>query len=364
MEANKFIKFKKSPNKNDIIKDNEDEYEDLYLDFFRLNLNFNIKIDNDLTTKLIINDNYDEYITSIGEGNINIEINNFGIFNIYGNYKIEEGVYMFTLGDLIRRNFSILEGGNIKWNGNIFDGELDIAASHRIKANVSNFISDYEKRKMDIDLIVKLSDRISKPNIELDISIPNSNIDMSSNLKERLNDKDQKMNNFITLMLFNRFASGDKNFFTSTIENISSKELLMDRLLDFIPDLGLINLDLRYSENKNIDGISSNDELEFVVSGNIINENIKINSVVGVPIGSDQSEIVGDIEIEVNLNEKGNFKLNIFNKGNQAANFYEPAGLTQGIGLSYVMAFDSIGEFYRRILGIKPEEQEETEESD
>ena len=60
--------------------------------------------------------------------------------------------------------------------------------------------------------------------------------------------------------------------------------------------------------------------------------------------------ILGDFEIEVLLNEEGNFSMKFFNRENDIRNFGEQIGYTQGMGISYNVEFDNFRELLAKIF--------------
>ena len=78
-----------------------------------------------------------------------------------------------------------------------------------------------------------------------------------------------------------------------------------------------------------------------------------MNGKVGVPVGSKtQSSVVGEVKVEVLLNEKGNFRGVIFNRQNEIQYSAEEEGYTQGVGLTYQVGFNNLSELLQKI-GLK-----------
>ena len=79
-----------------------------------------------------------------------------------------------------------------------------------------------------------------------------------------------------------------------------------------------------------------------------INDKISINGKVGVPVGGvTESVLVGDVEVQLQLNEDGSLRARVFNRENDINyNIGEGIGYTQGLGLSYSLDFDTFGEMF------------------
>jgi len=72
-----------------------------------------------------------------------------------------------------------------------------------------------------------------------------------------------------------------------------------------------------------------------------------------VPVGAQtQSSVVGEVKVEVLLNDTGNFRSVIFNRQNEIQYSSQEEGYTQGIGLSYQVNFNSLSDLLKKI-GLK-----------
>jgi len=81
-----------------------------------------------------------------------------------------------------------------------------------------------------------------------------------------------------------------------------------------------------------------------------INKRVYINGKVAVPVGRyTKSSIVGDVELEVYLDENGNLVFRVFNKQTELEYIGQQEGYTQGIGLSYQVDFDTFKEILDKL---------------
>ena len=71
-----------------------------------------------------------DYISGKGTGNIRTEFYNKGDVKMFGNYRINQGVYKFSLQEVIRKDFIIKDGSTITFNGAPLDANMDIQASY------------------------------------------------------------------------------------------------------------------------------------------------------------------------------------------------------------------------------------------
>ena len=94
-----------------------------------------------------------------------------------------------------------------------------------------------------------------------------------------------------------------------------------------------------------------------------ISKRILLNGRVGVPVGGvTESVVVGNVEIDLLLNEDGTLRAKLFNRENNIQYIGEQLGYTQGVGLSYSVDFDTFKELIRKMLNKEVEKKEQVPE--
>jgi hypothetical protein len=105
-------------------------------------------------------------------------------------------------------------------------------------------------------------------------------------------------------------------------------------------------------EKNRVDTRSVDDQLAIDVDYEV-NDRILINGKFGMPIGSkEQSNVIGEVNVEFLLNEEGTLRSSVFNRQNEIQYTEEEEGYTQGVGLSYQIDFNTGGELLEK-LGLK-----------
>ena len=62
---------------------------------------------------------------------------------MFGNYRINQGVYKFSLQEVIRKDFLIKDGSTITFNGAPLDANMDIQASYTVNsASLNDLMPD------------------------------------------------------------------------------------------------------------------------------------------------------------------------------------------------------------------------------
>lgn len=130
ISMNSFITF---INKDSTAIKVEDEYK---VDLSGIQLSFELDVTPDAEVQLIFDPKIGDVMKGKGTGHLTMEINTLGNFNIYGDYMIEEGEYLFTLKNVINKKFKIERGGTVKWTGDPYSADLNINAIYQLRTTL------------------------------------------------------------------------------------------------------------------------------------------------------------------------------------------------------------------------------------
>ena len=324
-----------------------------------LSLNFNIEVTKDAVVEMVLDKATGSYLKGSGTGNMQLELDTKDKFDMYGDFIVDNGIYNFKYGGIINKPFIVKKGGSISWSGDPFSADINIEAVYRVSANPKSLLENITtNRKIPIDLITRFSGELFNSQRAFDIEIPNSSSTVASELAFRLNNNDT---NSKTIHFMALLATG--SFYNESDLSVNSSGLvygttsdLLSNAFDNIINRGNTKFKLKpvytFGEKNRIDNLNIDDQLGFALDYQI-NERIIINGKVGVPIGSkDQTSVIGEVNVDILLNEEGTLKSSFFNRQNEIQYTEEEEGYTQGIGLNYQIDFDNSRELLEK-LGLK-----------
>ena len=325
-----------------------------------LTLNIDLEVTKDAVAQVVIDEEYGSQLSGRGAGNLQIEINTRGKFNIFGDYVVDSGVYDFKYGGFVNKPFVIQKGGTVSWNGNPADANLEVTAIYKAKANPGVLLENFNSnRNIEVDLVARITGSLFNSKQELDIQLTNVDPTIASELEFILNDNNvnEKTTQFISLLAFGNFVNPDRLNFdaNATITNTASSAIAsaFSSLLNSPDSKFQLGLDYQQGQSNNdLDRLNTDNQVDLSVSTQV-SERIIINGKVGVPVGTQtQSSVIGEVKIEVLLNKTGNFRGIIFNRQNEIQYTAEDQGYTQGIGLSYQVNFNALSSLLEK-LGVK-----------
>ncbi len=342
-----------------------------------ITLTLDLELTPEAEIQLVFDPKVGDIMRSQGNGNINIEINTLGNFNIRGDYTIQSGDYLFTLQNLINKKFILEPGGIISWNGNPVDASIDIKAIYRLRASLYNLIADPSltqdyKKRIPIECQLFLNGKLLHPDIKYDIYLPNAPEEARTKVRDIINSEEELSKQFLMLLVTNNFMpdpnkpnSNNSTSATGTIigrdiATTTSYEMLSNQFSNWISQVSK-DFDIGFSYRPGDKNMTS-EEVEVALSTQILNDRVTINGNLDVvgnqanQVNNNTNNLVGDVNVDVKLNESGKLMLKAFNRANDQL-IIEQAPYTQGIGLLYREEFSTFGElmrkYYQKIFGKK-----------
>lgn len=322
-----------------------------------LEMEFDLDVTPDAEAEIVVDKRSGSTLRGTGAGNLLIEINTNGKFNMWGDFITYTGTYNFKYGGVIDKKFRVLPGGTINWEGDPYNAAINMRAVYSLYANPAILLDNSEfARKVATEVEIKLDGNLEQIEPDFEIKFPGMNSVTNSELQYKLEEKDKRQLQALSLLsqgAFVREVSISQQALTGNLFETASglvNEILNDDDGKF--DVG-ISLE-KGGRNPNAD-IQVEDRLGVTITTQI-NERILVNGKIGVPVGGVTETIVaGNVEVKILLNEDGTLSAKIFNKENEIQQFLaDRLGYTQGVGLSYQVEFDTLRELFRKIFKKSP----------
>ncbi len=322
-----------------------------------ISLNFDLEVTPDAEIQIIFDSQIGDIMRSRGFGDLKFEIDNQGAFNMYGDYTIQEGDYLFTLQNLINKRFRMEQGGTIRWTGDI-DADIDVRAIYRLRTSLFDLAanqtdtSDFYRRRVPVETVLHLQDKLFNPSVSFDIQLPGGD-ESTREMIERIITTEQEMNRQVfSLLILNRFVPPEDGFNTALGYGMgsTSSELLSNQLSNWLSQISSdFDIGVNYRPGDEI----SSQEIEVALSTQLFDDRGVIDGNVGVagdhPANTQRaSNIIGDVNVEVKITPEGRFRIKAFNRSNTFDVLNSNAPYTQGVGVFYRREFDHISEIFRR----------------
>ena len=320
-----------------------------------LDLNINLEINNTADVEITIDQETGSYISGKGSGNLFMEIDSDGKFNMFGDFKANEGIYNFRNLALIDKKFNLKEGGTIIWDGEPMGAQMNIQATYNVPggANPALLLDNPNfNKKIPTDVDITLTGDLTKPDSpNFEIFFPNTSSTVTSEINYKLNDSEVRQLQAISLLTQGIFI----NEVSVSIEGVTNN--IYEKVSEVFSDIlggsqGPLEVGLNYlqGDKSEILDIKTEDRFGLTLSTKI-SDKILFNGKIGVPIGGiEETLIIGDVQIDFILNEDGTLRAKVFNKENEFRYIGDELGYTQGVGLSYQVDFQTFRDLLTKII--------------
>jgi len=359
-----------------------------------VDVDMNLTITEDAQVNIIFDERLNDVIKGVGIGDLRITISRDGKFNIYGEYEVLRGEYLFTAWGIVAKPFRVRRGGIITWTGDPVNANLNIAAEYDdLRAPVNVFLAEYlitgnadleqeAKKRTRIDLKLNIGGTLYKPIVNFDISFPDLQGELRTfadskmrTLRENEADLNEQVAGLIMFRSFlpssslgNVFTTG--NSFVETTYNTLSEFLsnqlsyfLSGFLQEALTDNGFISgidFEIGFSKNANLlegapqtdnyfpDEIEvhfkprfQNDKWGFDYGTSFVNSNGQSARIIN-------NYIIHDFVLEYYLTADRRLKLRAYGKWDKdEVNFQNEQ--RYGMGINYRKEFGSILDFKKTL---------------
>lgn len=318
-----------------------------------IRLNILVDATPDATMKIIMDPVAGDYISGKGTGNIRTEFYNKGDVKMFGSYQINQGVYKFSLQEVIRKDFVIKNGSTITFNGAPLDANLDIQASYTVNsASLNDLIPEesssiIQQPNVKVNCIMNLSGILVRPTIKLGIELPNERDEVQTLVRNYISTEEQMNMQILYLLGIGKFYTEDarnnqnSNVMSSVLSSTLSGQL--NNALSQVFETNNWNIGTNLSTG---DKGWTDMEVEGILSGQLLNNRLLINGNFGYrdnPMAN--TNFVGDFEAEWLINRSGDIRLKVYNETNDR--YYTKTNLTtQGVGIMYKKDFNKWSDLF------------------
>ncbi len=369
IQETSFIKFvDRTDTVSTVAIEEKDEVKKVQID--GLNLDLDINVTPDAYTEIIIDAQTGDIIRGRGNGQLRLQIDTQGDFQMTGDLEITEGAYNFSLYNIITKEFNIEQPSRISWFGDPYAGVMDINASYSQSTSLAPLLSDIgignvseggnatTGRRFPTKVLLKLQGELLSPQINFDIDFSEINTQdfqfqtAINAFKNKVANDEQELNRqVLSLIVLNRFSEqGNLNIGGQTAtQNVS--QLLSNQLSQLIAQL---------DENLEVDfdltdlSPEALNTFQLRLSYTFLNGRLRITREGGISNLVDVNSIAGDWTAEYLLTQDGRYKVKVYSRTNfdllrQAGQPIRNNNSTTGASITQTTSFNNLREFFSGI---------------
>jgi len=334
-----------------------------------INLDFNLDVTPDALLEIIFDAKTGDIIRGRGNGDINLNIDTQGDFNMFGDFTIEEGGYNFTLYNIINKEFTINRGSTINWVGDPYGGILDINATYAQQVNLAPIFAATDTSLVNapelsgrypVQVLLNLEGDLMSPNIGFDIEIEDYpetvtgssgiSVPTEANItawQTQLASDEQELNRQVfSLIILTRFSPPQSfglaggSSVTGSVSELLSNQLSywvtqVDDNLEIDVDLSSLDEDAFNTFKLRLSYTFLDGRLRVTRDGNFTDANNN----------TDLATIAGDWTVEYLLTQDGKFRAKMYSRTNNTTlgqNLGIGTNTTTGFSLLFTQSFDQV----------------------
>lgn len=352
----------------------DEDHEERELDLSGVQLRLNVDATPDAEIQLIFDEKAGDIIRGRGSGKITLEISPTGEFLMFGRYEIQEGSYLFTLQNLINKQFKVRQGGVIGWYGDPYQADIDITATYSLRTPLYPIMIENQDRyrgREDVNVVLNLNGKLLNPEISFEIELPAATETERSQLSSIASTTQQLNQQVFSLLILNRFLPVTQTADNQALAGVSglgaatTSDFVSSQISNWLSELSNeFDIGVNYRPGDQI----SNQEIAVALSTQLFNERLTVRGNFGVTSATEtqynpsQTSILGDFLVEYSLTKDGKIRLKVFNETNPYEVFSTSSSIyTQGVGLVYQEDFDTLDEFFNEIKSLFTNDKAERE---
>lgn len=337
------------------------------VDLRGLTMNFDLDITPDAYCELIFDIKSGDIIRGRGNGQINLQIDTHGEFNMFGDYILDQGGYNFTLYNIINKEFNLLPESKISWFGDPYQGILDMNATYSQITSLSPLVdTTFQsipaiRRGYPVDVELMLDGPLLTPTIGFDIDIkdypatitglngePVYLEDVVTELERRISTDEHELNRQVFSLIVLRKFSPPQSFNTAGSIGNSVSEFISNQLSYWVSQVDE-NLEVDVDLGKLDDEAFNTFQLRL--SYTFLDGRLRVTREGGFSNqdqDQDVSAIVGDWTVEYMLTPDGKLRAKMYNRTNynalNSSSLNSTATITTGFSLLHTQNFNTIKE--------------------
>lgn len=336
LEEGSFIIFDETFFLPDSLKNQEIADQVKKVKRYGMTLEMHFDVTKDAEVKIVFDPILEDQIISKGEGNIEINMDDFGDMTMFGEYVIRDGKYEMRIKQVVSEDFILKNGSIVQWTGSPYDAQINIQALFERNISLADIIppeTAQNRKKEQVFGVLSMTNTLMSPELSFDINAPKTDDIGKKAINEVKANPDELNKQFFALLVLKRFLPKYGGAAGGGSAVLGVAEAQINSVLSGVSE----NYDLKagLSENQTTLGFETalNDRTTITTSFGVLADD-----------NGDGGNIVGDVDIEYRLNDDGSFTMNFFNETNSSS-ITTQGNYTQGISLHYQETFNTTKQF-------------------
>ena len=311
-------------------------------------LKLNIDINPQLLFQLVLGERNGDVLQGRGNGALQLAFDTRSSYvSLLGSYDIDQGSMSYTVGNVIRKEFTVGQGSTISFSGDATNPQLNVTAKYRVTANLRDLFGDEAEQltvaRTNIPVLtcLHMSGTLRSPILSFSLELPLSDQTIQQQVRQVINTDEMLMRQVIYLLVFGRFFTPDymSNSQYATLNSTYSllSSTVTSQINAWLSKLtNMLTLGVAIRTDQGNTGTSQEYEAQFQlqpVDRLVINGNFgyRYNDISNQPF-------FGDLDVEVLLTEDGQWRIKGYTHTVDKYSLRQ-ASTVQGVGFMWKKEF-------------------------
>ena len=325
---------------NDTLSNARDEQNAMSLG--GLDMNMTVHIDDAVRLRANLTTDGSKYVELQGGGDLNMLYTPQGDMSLTGRYTLTGGTMKYSLPIIPLKEFAFTQGSYVDWRGDIMNPRLNLTASERVRAAVSD--GDESSRRTDFDVSVSIKNTLEAPDLSFDLTAPND-----GNIQNELQSMstDERSKAAITMLATGMYMgnSGAANGLTI---GAALNSVLQSQINSLAGSVSNASLSVGIEDRELNTGATQTD-YTFRYSQRFFNDRVQINIGGKISTGNsatnNMNSFIDNVSLEYRLDSGGTRYVRAFHNKNYE-NLLEGEITETGAGFLFRKKLDSLSDLW------------------
>ena len=287
-----------------------------------------------------------KYVELTGGGDLSLRYTPQGDMNLTGRYTITNGMMKYSLPVIPLKDFNITSGSYVDWRGDMMNPRLNITATERTRASVSNRGDDGGSRRVDFDVSVIIRNTLESPDLSFDLSAP-SDTEVQNELMSL--SADERGKHAITMLATGIYLGGGATSGESLSMGTALNSVLQSQI-NALAGSTMKNANFSMGIENRTDGAGSTlVDYSFRYSQRFFNDRVQINIGGKVTTGNNATNnaesFIDNVSLEYRVDKSGTRYLRAFHNKNYE-DLLDGEVTETGVGVLFRKKMDSLSELW------------------
>lgn len=281
-----------------------------------------------------------------GGGNLSLQYTPQGDLTLSGRYTLSGGMIKYSLPVIPLKEFSVVNGSYVEWTGNPMDPKLDLKATERVRASVSEG-DNGQSRMVNFDVSILVQNRLDNLSLSFDLEAPEDAAVQNELTAMGAEERSKQAIAMLATGMYLASSGGSGGLNLNMGSALNS--VLTSQINALAGNLKNASLSVGIEDQNNADTGGKRTDYSFRYSQRFFNDRFQIvlggRVSTGAQATNDVESFIDNISLEYRLDASGTRYIRLFHNKNYES-ILEGEITETGIGLVLRKRIDRLGELF------------------